>query len=207
MGVDIRKPVSHKFGIERPGASNDISTSSGNLDDESDDEDVAMGLPPAYDGSQDDDALRRLREARDAMEQHDLDRRRDYGTITNGDGPNALDVEERISAQQIHQTDFPIYDSDSDDEDEIEEARQKGGLKYHSMVAKQKAKDISNAVLNGLVAIIPKPRPTDVGDGGFTLGVPSWKQPGEIMKFKAPKGKRTSPLSYPSPTPIKLINL
>lgn len=191
MHVDIRKPVSHKFGIERSAASNDISTS-GNMDDDSDDED----LPPANGGSQDDDQLKRLREARDIREQNEIDRRRDYGTIGNGDGPNALDVEERISAQHIYENDHPIYDSDSDDEeDELEEARRKGGLQYHTVVAKQKAKEISSTILNGLMAIVPRPRATDVGEGGFQLGVPSWKQPGEVKHFKAPKGKRKYLLS------------
>jgi hypothetical protein len=190
MHIDIRKPVSHKFGIERPGASNDISTS-GNLDDDSED-DETMGLSPMNDGAQDDETLRRLREARDTMEQHDLDRRRDYGTLPNSNEPNALDVEERISAQHIHESDYPIYDSDSEDEDELEEARQRGGWQYHALRVKQTAKAASDAVLNGLVALIPRPRPTEVGEGGFQLGVPSWKQPGEIKHFKAPKGKRKS---------------
>ncbi|PSN64467.1 SPX-domain-containing protein [Corynespora cassiicola Philippines] len=185
MDVDIRKPVSHKFGIERPGASNDISTS-GNLDDESEDEDAAMGL--TYDG-QDDDRMRRLREARDAMEQHDLDQRRDYGTVTNGEGPNALDVEERIAAQPTNQDDYPLYDSDSEDED-FEEARRVGGWQYKSAMVKKKAKEWGDALINGALAVVPKPTPTDVGGGGFQLGIPSWKQPGEIKKFKAPKGKR-----------------
>ncbi|EDU44479.1 negative regulator of cdc42p [Pyrenophora tritici-repentis Pt-1C-BFP] len=92
MDVDIRKPVTHKFGIERPGASNDISTS-GNLDDDSDDDDDAVELPLE----------------REAFVTHE---------------------------------------------------------------------------------IIPKPTPTDVGDGGFSLGVPTWKQQGEVKRFKAPKGKR-----------------
>ncbi|PVI07498.1 SPX-domain-containing protein [Periconia macrospinosa] len=188
MDVDIRKPVSHKFGIERSGASNDISTS-GNLDDDSDEED---DLPPATDGNQDDDSMRRLREARDLREQTELNAQRDYGTIANGEGPNALDVEERISAQQIHENDYPIYDSDSDeeDEDELEVARREGGWKYRSLVLKRTAKNAGNALVNGLVSIIPRPTPTEVGEGGFQLGIPSWKQPGEIKRFKAPKGKR-----------------
>ncbi|KAF1979734.1 SPX-domain-containing protein [Bimuria novae-zelandiae CBS 107.79] len=185
MHVDIRKPVSHKFGIERPGASNDISTS-GNMEDDSDDEESL----PADDGAHDDEQLKQLREARDLQEQTDLARRRDYGTIENGDGPNALDVEERISAQQLYNSDHPIYDSDSDDEDEMEEARRKGGWQYRSLVAKQKVKAFSNTILNGLIAIVPRPRATEVGEGGFQLGVPSWKQPGEVKHFKAPKGKR-----------------
>ncbi|KAK5008466.1 vacuolar transporter chaperone, partial [Cryomyces antarcticus] len=69
MDTDIRKPISHRFGIERPGQSQDVSTS-GNLDDDSEDED---GMLPGedegkrYDPANDDDDadnedLRRLRE-------------------------------------------------------------------------------------------------------------------------------------------------
>lgn len=188
MDVDIRKPVSHKFGIERPGASNDISTS-GILDDESDD-DVAADLPSAQ-GQEDDDRIRRLREARDTMEQNDIARRRDYGAINGNEGPNALDVEERIAAQPLSTDDYPIYDSDSeDDEDELEEAKRIGGWHYQHVLIKHQAKALGEAVLYGLWWIIPKPQPTDVGGGGFHLGVPSWKQPGEVKRFKAPKGKR-----------------
>jgi uncharacterized membrane protein YidH (DUF202 family) len=195
MDVDIRKPVSHKFGIERPGASNDISTS-GNLDDDSeDDEDVVMGLPAAN-GSEDDDRLRRLREARDVMERNEMQRTRDYGTLTNGDNPNALDIEERVAAGRNRDDDYPIYDSDSDDEDEdFEAAKREGGLRYAKKWMERTATHIGSKVMNGVVAIIPKPTPTDVGEGGFSLGVPTWKQQGEVKRFKAPKGKRTFPHS------------
>ncbi|KAF2876680.1 VTC domain-containing protein [Massariosphaeria phaeospora] len=186
MDVDIRKPVSHKFGISRPTASNDISTSGGNLDEDSDDDEAL----PLADDNPSDDRLQRLRDARDVMEQHDLDRRRDYGTITNGDGPNSLDIEERIAAQPIPQDDYPIYDSDSEDEDELEEARRAGGWQYRTKVVKHKAKVFGDALWNGVGKLIPRPTPTEVDAGAFTAGVPSWKQPGEMKKFKAPKGKR-----------------
>ncbi|KAH9874182.1 hypothetical protein IAQ61_004811 [Plenodomus lingam] len=189
MNVDIRKPVSHKFGIERPGASNEISTS-GTLDDDSDDEDAdAMGnLPPA---NSSDEQLRRLREARDVMEQNEMARTQNYGTLTNANDPNALDIEERVAAGRARDNDYPIYDSDSDDEeDEFEIARREGGMKYAQKWVERKAASLGNAIINGLVAIIPKPTPTDVGDGGFSLGVPTWKQQGEVKRFKAPKGKR-----------------
>lgn len=200
MDVDIRKPVSHKFGIERPGGSNDISTS-GNLDDESDDDDAVMGLPKPP-SQEDDDRIRKLREARDTMEQNEQQRQRDYGTI-NGDaangGPNSLDVEERIAAQHLHPDDYPIYDSDSEDESDLEEARRVGGWHYRRALLKSKAKQTGDVLTKVLWAIVPRPRPTDVGNGGFQLGVPSWKQPGEVRRFKAPKGKRkphfVSPLS------------
>lgn len=188
MDVDIRKPVSHKFGIERPGASDDVSTS-GNLDDDSDDE------LPAVDGQVDDDGIARLREARDVMEQNDLQRSRDYGTIVN-EGPNALDVEERIAAQPI--ADDYIYDSDSEDENDLEDARRVGGWHYHQALIKHTAKSAGDALSNAIWTLIPRPRATDVGNGGFQLGVPSWKQPGEVKRFKAPKGKRKSLNGYDS---------
>jgi SPX domain protein involved in polyphosphate accumulation/uncharacterized membrane protein YidH (DUF202 family) len=188
MHVDIRKPVSHKFGIERPGASNDISTSN-TLDDDSDDDDAVMGLPSAN-GSHDDDQLRRLREARDVMEQNEIDRTREYGTLTNGNDPNVLDIEERVAAQRHQDTDYPIYDSDSDDEDDnLEAAKRVGGLHYAQKLAEHSAKVVGTSLINGFVLLV-HPKPTDVGEGGFSLGVPSWKQGGEVKRFKAPKGKR-----------------
>jgi SPX domain protein involved in polyphosphate accumulation len=188
MEVDIRKPRSNQFGIQRPGASNDISTS-GNLEDDSDDEEEVALLPPVN-GNEDGEGLRRLREARDAMEQQDLQQRRDYGTLSASEGPNALDIEERISAQPTAVDDFPIYDSDSEDEDDLEEARRAGGWIYRAKVVKSKAKSVGTAVGNFLGAVLPTPTPTEVGGGGSNLGIPSWKQPGEIKRFKAPKGKR-----------------
>ena len=190
MDVDIRKPVSHKFGIERPGASNDISTSGNHDDDDSEDEDAVMGLPAAN-GNEDDDRLRRLREARDVMEQNEMERTRDYGTLTNGNDPNALDIEERVAAGRTRDEDYPIYDSDSDDEDEeYEAAKKQGGLRYAQKWVERTATNVGSTLLSTVANVIPKPTPTDVGEGGFSLGVPSWKQKGEVKRFKAPKGKR-----------------
>jgi SPX domain protein involved in polyphosphate accumulation/uncharacterized membrane protein YidH (DUF202 family) len=201
MDVDIRKPVSHKFGIERPGASNDISTSN-TLDDDSDDEDAVMGLP-STNASHDDDQLRRLREARDVMEQNEIARTREYGTIANGNDPNALDVEERVAAAPIRDEDYPIYDSDSDDDDDnLEEAKRVGGLHYAQKWVEHTAKNVGMSVING-ISFLLHPKPTAVGEGGFALGVPTWKQQGEIKRFKAPKGKRKC--QHPLP-PCSTIN-
>ncbi|KAF2730099.1 SPX-domain-containing protein [Polyplosphaeria fusca] len=189
MDVDIRKPVSHKFGIERPGASNDISTS-GNLDDDSDEEDDPIASLPGVDGNEDDDRIRQLREARDAMEQHNMDQNRNYGTLDGDQGPNALDVEERIAAQPIATNDYPIYDSDSEEDEDLEEARRVGGWHYAQKFVQHHVRQAGETLGSIAWAIIPRPRPTQVESGGFQLGVPSWKQPGEIKKFKAPKGKR-----------------
>lgn len=190
MHVDIRKPASQKFGIERPGASNDISTSNTLDEDSDDDDDAVLGLPPAN-GSHEDDQIRRLREARDTMEQNEIARTREYGTLTNGNDPNALDVEERVAAQRDHgNDDYPIYDSDSDEEDDdLEEAKRVGGIHYAKKWTEHTAKTVGTALINGITLLL-HPKPTDVGEGGFSLGVPTWKQQGEVKRFKAPKGKR-----------------
>ena len=119
-----------------PGTSNDISTS-GNLDDDSEDDDAVVGLP-AVNGNEDDDRLRTLRDARDVMEQNEMARTRDYGTITNGNNPNVLDIEERVAAGRSRDNDYPIYDSDSEDEeDDFEIAKRKGGMRYYLKQARR----------------------------------------------------------------------
>jgi uncharacterized membrane protein YidH (DUF202 family) len=124
------------------------------------------------------------------MEQNEIARTREYGTLTNGNDPNALDIEERVAAQHNRDNDYPIYDSDSDDEeDDLEEAKRVGGLRYARKWTEHTAKNVGTAVING-VSFLFHPKPTDVGEGGFSLGVPTWKQQGEVKRFKAPKGKR-----------------
>ncbi|KAF2495587.1 SPX-domain-containing protein [Lophium mytilinum] len=187
MDVDIRKPVTHRFGIERPGQSNDISTT-GNLDDDSDDdEDGSTGLPGVHQHEDDTEEMRRLRAARDAMEQHDMDQRRDYGTVTNGEGPNALDIEERIAAQPIPEDDYPLYDSD-DEDDDLEEARYVGGWPYYAKWLKQRGTQLGKTTLDWAKMLIPRPKATLMPTNGPSMGVP--KVMGEVKRFKAPKGKR-----------------
>jgi hypothetical protein len=129
------------------------------------------------------------------MEQNEMDRQRDYGTLTNANDPNTLDIEERVAAGRNRDNDYPIYDSDSEDEDEdYEQAKKAGGLRHARKWVERTATNVGSTVMNGLIAIVPKPTPTDVGDGGFQLGVPTWKQAGEVKRFKAPKGKRKSQL-------------
>lgn len=188
MDVDIRKPVSHRFGIERPGQSKDISTT--DLDDESDDE---ADLPPAEGNLN----IQRLREARDAMEAHERDQRREEleeaeaEQHVNGNAAgNSLDIEERVAAglQPNPDDDYPLYDSDDEDED-LEEARRVGGYYYYSVWARKQLNDITSTIGNALWAIAPRPRATQMpGVAGASLGIP--KNTGELKRFHAPPGKR-----------------
>ena len=142
MDIDIRKPVTHSFGIERAHQhSTAYTTSTDNIDnddddddEDDDDEDVDIddsdeeddevdGKKPALDAEVDDSdrGLHRLRAARDAMEQHERDLSRARVAAlprppppppADVGGPNALDVEERIAA--LPAQDYHIYDSDDE---------------------------------------------------------------------------------------------
>ncbi|KAI7111917.1 SPX-domain-containing protein, partial [Hortaea werneckii] len=87
MDVDIRKPASHNFGLDRPGHSTDASTSAAMDDDDTDDE---MEREEDERPVNDDDNVQRLRAARDALEQHEEERRFEQA---NG---NLMDEEERM---------------------------------------------------------------------------------------------------------------
>jgi len=188
MDTDIRKPISHGFGIEHPGQSTDASTST-NLDDEySDDEDhlALVGGDDNLNGRASDmlngnEALRHLREARDAMEQHDLDRRQE-----DVNGSNSLDIEERIAAQPIYEDGYPIYDSD--DSDNFEEAKRKGGWTYRGELAKRHLKAAGRHLVSFLRHIAPIPRSTQFPGRPSSMGIPHSDM--QSKRFKAPPGKR-----------------
>lgn len=185
MDTDIRKPITHHFGIEHPGQSTSASTS-GNLDEDddySDDEDHAAlngsrNAHPISDRADDSENMRRLREARDAMEQHDLERRAE-------DNPNALDIEERINAQPLYEDDYPIYDSD--EEDELEEARRVGGWTYRRRLIKHHL----DLVVNKMSSLLHSTGSTPSRTSNGRAGAPGLLSNGMSSKcFKAPPGKR-----------------
>ena len=197
MDVDIRKPISHRFGIERPGQSTDISTS-GNMDDDSDEEDDAQIADnddrTLHGDEEDNENLRRLRAARDALEQHEHEQRLDYAA--NGDtDPNILDEEERMASKPITEVDdYPLYDSD-DEEAELEEAKRAGGWRYTYLLSKRHLHLFGDKLLYGLQAIAPKPRATAIGHREAGMGIPragAAGAAGQIIekRFRAPKGKK-----------------
>jgi len=189
MDVDIRKPISHRFGIERPGQSKDISTT--DLEDE--DSDDENDLPPAEGNVN----IQRLRAARDAMEAHEQDQLREEleeaeaQQHVNGSAPgNSLDVEERVAAQPLpdQDNDYPLYDSDDEDED-LEEARRVGGWYYYSTYLRKQLHDTTNALWKGFLVVAPRPRAT-IMPAPLQGGVGVQKGVGELKRFKAPPGKR-----------------
>ncbi len=189
MDADIRKPVTHKFGIERPGHSTEASTSAGMEDDtedelDDDDEDETT-LPGADDPN--DANMQRLRAARDALEQHEQERRME---LINGDDPNVLDEEERMAQKPITSIDddYPLYDSD-DDEEALEEAKRVGGWTYRWQLMKSYASIAGDKVIYTLKMATPFPKPTQIPPREGKFGLPSADKV-QQKRFKAPKGKK-----------------
>lgn len=178
MDVDIRKPITHRFGIERPNQAASYSTSDDPLDTDTEDEEENERVQGNTDAPQEDEntatdqGMRRLREARDTMEQHD---------ITHASDPtNTLDIEERIAADPLsYPDDDPIYDSD-DETDDLEEAKRVGGwhyrrklLKHHIVHAPSYLIDLFRNIMSIADPTTPSPTPQPTS-----------------RRFRAPPGKR-----------------
>jgi uncharacterized membrane protein YidH (DUF202 family) len=186
MDTDIRKPASQSFGLGRPFQSRDVSTTEFG-DDDTDDEDIFKPLPAADSAPNGEEEgqynlnITRLREARSVLEGQSP-------YLSNGATGNELDIEERVAAQPINEDDYPLYDSDSDDED-FEEAKRVGGFTYYRLLAKKTAENAASTLWHGLVYIVPKPVATQMPPQ-LAGGISPPKGIGEIRRFKAPKGKR-----------------
>jgi len=186
MDVDIRKPISHRFGIERPGQSASHSTSDDLLDDESDDEyGEDEGFAPSngrashdHEDNDSDPGIRRLREARDAMEQYDMARGTDSPPTTG----NALDIEERIANGPTTNTDdYPLYDSEEEDNDSQDLAQNKRPWPWLRSKLNHHVYLLKDYSWRFLTTIAPMPRSTEIPDCGGQV---------HPKHFKAPKGKR-----------------
>lgn len=174
MDTDIRKPVNRHYGIQRPLASTSISA---NEEDSDDDE-----TPQFENGPQN---------GYYSEYQHD------GGLFTETNG-NELDIEERIAAQPLAgDEDYPLYDSDSEtfDSDELEEARRVGGAYYAEQLVKYYVYRTGKAVVNGLLAIVPRPTPTPLPppeQRGIAVLQGTQRS---LRRFQAPPGKRKRPFS------------
>ncbi|KAH7329014.1 VTC domain-containing protein [Stachybotrys elegans] len=164
MDVDIRKPVSHNFGIRRPGISGTTTTSDDEEDDDSDAEEGTNGTRAPTNGETSAAGATRAR-APDVEGQ----------TV---DMPNAND-------------DYPIYDSEDeyDGDYELEEARRVGGWQYYQKFAEVKARALGNKALNAARWAVSKPQANRIPRSErqqLLFGN------GEIQhkKVKAPPGKK-----------------
>ena len=203
MDVDIRKPITHQFGIERP--ANTASYSTSDVDDSDDeeleDEETTGRTTPHVNGSNEgDEGTRRLNAARHALDEH----RRAQELDDEHDGQNAprntLDEEERISALPLADSEY-IYDSEDGEEeeeeddddavtDEIEEARRSGSWKFYPLVLKHHVQQGSNVIFN-VFHKLSVPTMTHLPQNGNIGGVnPLGGPTASVKRFKAPKGKR-----------------
>lgn len=164
MDVDIRKPPSHNFGIQRLGLSQSGTTSDDEDDIDSDVEDTHVASNPSN----------------------------GQNNVSRGPQASALgDVEDQTSTDITLSADYPLYESDdeSDEEDRIEEARRIGGWTYFSTIARSYALAAERGVLRVLKAIVPKPRATTVPRSNRSQMFFGDRDI-QTVKFKAPKGKK-----------------
>lgn len=191
MDVDIRKPITHRFGIERPNTAPSVSTSDDPMDTDSEREDndenetvTGQTTPKNF---IEDEGQRRLRDAQQAIDTYERDRTREDDDTE----PNELDYEERVAAMPLSQDpdDYPIYDSEEEDEaDRMIAARERGGWVYRWRIFQKHVSIATDYLLSGLKKASPTPKPTAMPSnvGGLrALG-------GDVQarRFRAPKGKR-----------------
>ncbi|RGP67247.1 vacuolar transporter chaperone 4 [Fusarium longipes] len=173
MDVDIRKPVTHDFGIRRPGLSGTTNTSDDEDDLDSDDEELQSSGRNGTNGTNGESSAQ------------GASRRR---------GLPATDVEGQI-------TDMPdvdeacLYDSDDeyDENYELEHARRVGGWQYYSTLISTKGRHIGQTLgkhaVSALKAAVPAPRSTQVPRSDRLQGL-FGDAPIQNKKFKAPPGKK-----------------
>ncbi|KAL3605632.1 vacuolar transporter chaperone [Fusarium poae] len=174
MDVDIRKPVTHDFGIRRPGLSGTTNTSDDDEDLDSDDDEIEGSGRNGTNGTNGNNGESSAQGA---------SRRR---------GLPAADVEGQI-------TDLPdvddLYDSDEeyDENYELEVAKREGGWRYYSTLLSTKGRHFGQALgrhtLTALKAAIPAPRSTEVPRSDRLQGV-FGQDIIQNKKFKAPPGKK-----------------
>ena len=196
MDVDIRKPITHKFGIERPANLSSYSTTEIDEDEIDSDDDLpdpntGETTPHPEDGDDDgDEQSRQLKAARRALDEHARAQEEDdmieAGQTNGHTAPgNELDEEERLNAHPLVDEEY-LYDSEAEDEESaLEEARRSGSWKFYPLLVQHHVQLGSNALFNAFKSIptkTPLPARNDPLNQ-MTGGVYS-------KRFKAPPGKR-----------------
>jgi SPX domain protein involved in polyphosphate accumulation/uncharacterized membrane protein YidH (DUF202 family) len=195
MGVDIRKPITHKFGIERPANLGSYSTTEIDEDEiDSDEEPDVLADDDYEDDDEDDEQKRQLKAAHRALNEHrraqeedgdDDDTLRPNGYTNGMPAPgNSLDEEERLNAVPLVEEDY-LYDSDEEGEDKLEEAKRSGSWKYYPLLVQRHAQLGGNAIMNAFKQI-PTKTPLPANNNQLTQMV------GQVQarRWKAPPGKR-----------------
>lgn len=187
MDVDIRKPVSHDFGITRALHSGTTTTS----DDEDDDD---------YD-SDDEEAAAAAATAATATQRGETSAQGAAATAAGHRNGWPLQLPTDIEGQTAdHQTvaaaaaddAYPIYDSEDeeagDDADRLAEARRVGGLAYYTTLASTTAHAAGRRLVSCLHRITPRQGSTIPPNARLESLFGSG--PITTKRFRAPKGKK-----------------
>ncbi|KIW15663.1 hypothetical protein PV08_05712 [Exophiala spinifera] len=192
MDVDIRKPISHRFGIERP--ANTVSYSTSDVDEDEEDSDTEYGqatgkTTPYTNGSHSsgDDQQQRLKAARRALDEHSRAQAQDVRDANAAPG-NSLDEEERLAALPLAEEEY-IYDSEMEDEEDESSGAQhdKSSWKAYRDVLEHHAQVVSDAIVKLFRKI---PTSTPLPQNGNIGGVNPLGGQVQVKRFKAPPGKR-----------------
>ncbi|KAM0564329.1 hypothetical protein ACHAPJ_000540 [Fusarium lateritium] len=170
MDVDIRKPVTHDFGIRRPGLSGTTNTSDDEDDLDSDDEEMQVPGRNGTNGESSAQGASRHRGLRELPPQ---------------------DVEGQVANLPEENVDFPIYDSDDeyDENYELEHAKRIGGWHYYSTLFSTKGRALGRHAVSALKLAVPAPRSTQVPRSDRLQALFGTAQI-QTKKFKAPHGKK-----------------
>ncbi|KAL2756327.1 hypothetical protein ACRALDRAFT_2042475 [Sodiomyces alcalophilus JCM 7366] len=190
MDVDIRKPVSHDFGIQHRLEHSTTTTTTDDEEDEEDDYDSdnegQLSRPALSPGT---GTAAGARGGATEGEPSTAPRR------MTGRGDDAVDVEDQTTADRMAAAsalngDY-IYDSDEeyDDTDRLEEARRVGGWTYYSTLAGVKGAEFARQALHALKWLVPYPRAEMIPRREMQAQLFGT---GEIQtkRFKAPPGKK-----------------
>ena len=200
MDVDIRKPITQRFGIERPHATASYSTSDVD-DDDSDDEyahHIGQGPPTGTEQDGDDEGHKRLHAARAAMNDYQAETERaddaDAHREAHPDGEprapgNALDLEERIAQIPLVDEEY-LYDTDEEEspDNQLEEAKRSGSWNYYPLLLQHHVVLAGHAI-SSLFHRVPASTPIP-NRGGMGSVNPQGQTVQATKRFKAPPGKK-----------------
>ncbi|KAM0463882.1 hypothetical protein ACHAO4_000606 [Trichoderma viride] len=165
MDVDIRKPVTHDFGIRRPDISGTTTTSDDEEELDSDEEELVTTRRGAGNGESSRQGARLRAGATDTE-----------GQTIDAPGGNE---------------DFPIYDSDEeyDENYELEEARRIGGWHYYRVLFSSKTHAAASKTWSVLKYVVPHPHGTQVPRSA-RLETLFGNSRVQTKRFRAPPGKK-----------------
>lgn len=186
MDVDIRKPVTHNFGIQRGSQTGTTGTSEDEEDDyDSDDEDArAAQRQESNNNAVSSNGQQVTTSAHGAAV---ADRLRQAQT----DG--GVDLEDQTRLLPAPNDDaYVLYESDEEEEeqDRLEEARRVGGVTYYTTLVSAKAKAAGRSAASNLGHIVTTMRSgSEIPVHERTLALYGTTQV-QQKKFEAPKGKK-----------------